>query len=65
MTIYRMNVTNTEMTSERMEYLVQAENMGAAEITALKQMAEDLGPEDSKLGENYVYQAAVLGELLK
>ena len=65
MTVYRVNTTNTELTGERMEYLVLAKSVGEAEIKALKQMAEDLGREDAKIGENYVYSAEVLGQLLR
>ena len=65
MTIYRVSTTNSELTGEQREYLVQAENVGAAEIKALRQMAKDTYKEDSKFGENYVYKVEVLGQLLK
>ena len=65
MTICRVKTTNTELTGEHREYLVQAPDVGSAEIKALDQMKKDMGKADGKLGENYVYQVELLGELVK
>lgn len=62
MTIYRVKMANTELSGERREYIVQAENFGAAEAKALKQMGKDMAGER---GKNYAYEAELLGPLVK